>query len=175
MTARETVPRPRVRPRFTLRVRGDRASVYQRLTDALREGSDLLGAPVGESFELAIPTARRHTWSPHLRLWLDDEPPEEGADDGRRELVGRFGPHPHIWTLYVAIYAHLLMIAGGATIWGVSQWLAGEPMVALYVVPLSVMAIGVTYLSAFYGQALGATQMEELRAFVLDALELDDE
>lgn len=90
-------------------------------------------------------------------------------------LEGRFGPHPHVWTMFVAIYAHIAFLAIGGSMYGISQWMLHESPWALWLVPGAGLLAGVVYLSAFYGQGLGSEQMYVLRSFVADALEADEE
>lgn len=158
-----------MRPRFRVPVRGDAQSARRRLQAALKaEGCRLKGGRVGERFELTVPDEDRHYWSPHLSLVFDDE-------DGELTAEGRFGPHPHVWTMFVAIYAHVVFIGIAGAMYGFSQWMVGEHPWALWALPITALLAALVYLSAFYGQGLGSDQMYELRAFVEEVLEHEDE
>ena len=130
-----------MRPRFTVVLTGDVESARRRLEAALAAATcPLRGGRIGERIELTVPEAERHTWSPHLSVVFEEAGPSAVAR-------GRFGPHPHLWTLFVAIYAHLAFVGLAGAVYG-----------------------GLVYLSAFLGQGLGADEMYRLRAFVEEAL-----
>lgn len=157
--------RPRMRPRFSIPVQGSAEDARRLLSAALAaDGCPVRGGRVGDRFELKLPEEEQHYWSPHLSLVLDDE-------DGPVILEGRFGPHPHVWTMFVAIYAHIAFLAIGASMYGISQWMLHETPWALWLVPVAGLLAGIVYLSAFYGQGLGSEHMYALRHFVEDALQ----
>jgi hypothetical protein len=157
--------RPRMRPRFTVPLPGDAEAARRRIRAALEaDGCDVRGGCVGERVELRVPEEEQHYWSPHLSLVFDD-------DDGHWVARGRFGPHPHVWTMFLAIYAHVAFVGIGGAMYGISQWLVGQEPWALWALPLCAGVGALVYLSAFYGQGLGSDQMYRLRAFVERALE----
>lgn len=92
-------------------------------------------------------------------------------EEGRRVLVGRFGPLPQVWILFMGIY-FLLGIAGTAGLmYGASQWMLGREPWALLGAPVAVALAAFTYGAAFIGQGLSAEQMYELRCWVERSLE----
>lgn len=81
-------------------------------------------------------------------------------------MIGVYGPHPHVWTLYVGIYAGITFAFFVAAVFAFAQWTMGADVVALYFLPpLVLLGLGVHGL-AFVGQGLGAEQMDELRGFL---------
>jgi hypothetical protein len=156
--------RPPIRPRFHIPLTGDAEEARARVQRALEHARDRVrGGRVGQRFELRVPDEARRYWSPHLSLVIDD-------DDGALVAEGRFGPHPHVWTMFVALYAHVIFLAIAAVMYGLSQWLVGQDPWALWGIPLALLLTAIVYLSAFYGQGLGRDQMHELQSFVEHAL-----
>jgi hypothetical protein len=157
--------RPPIRPRFRIPVNGEAEDARRRVQRALENTScRVRGGRIGQRLELRMPEEERRYWSPHLSLVIDAE------DDGSIVAEGRFGPHPHVWTLFVALYAHVIFLAIAAVMYGLSQWLVGQDPWALWGIPLSLALTVIVYLSAFYGQGLGRDQMHHLQSFVERAL-----
>ncbi len=120
------------------------------------------------AFLLPIPSAR-HFWSPYLQLEIRLKSEEPWASDDTIEgdmLFGRFSPHPNVWTGFMAVYALLAMVAMGGAVYGVSEWMLGEPPYAWLAVPAALALGGFVYGAVFIGQGLGAEQMYELRSAV---------
>lgn len=113
--------------------------------------------------ELVPHSSAVHMWSPQLRLELHEV-------EGRTDIHARFSPHPHVWTLYLAIHAFGAFGTLGAGVFGLSQYLAGASPWALWALPISPVLAALVWALAFVGQGLGAEQMYELRRFVEDAL-----
>ena len=160
--------RPRIRPRFRVAVGGEPETARRRLERAVRAGGGgVRGGRVGDRLELSIPREERHYWSPHLSVVIDE-------DGGVVVAEGRFGPHPHVWTMFLAIYAVVIFAGLAGAMYGLSQWVMGQSPWALWTVPASAVLWALVYLSAFYGQGLGREQMYRLRSFVEDALATED-
>lgn len=117
--------------------------------------------------ELTVSDADRHVWSPQLTIDV------ESVDEEHARLTARFGPHPHIWTLYVWLYALSVFFAIACAVWGASQSILGRSPWALYLTPIAVVFAGLVYGASFVGQGLGSEQMYRVRAFLDDALEIE--
>lgn len=153
-------PLPRPRPRFELRCARPPAAVLDAIRRALSEADSLRGLVIPPSrVELTVPHAERHLWSPQLTV--DVTPDGEGS-----RIRARFGPDPHIWTLYVALYSLSVVFALGCLMVGVSQWVAGQSPWALYLTPLALVLAGLVYGASFVGQGLGSEQMYRLRSWL---------
>jgi hypothetical protein len=150
----------RLRPKFELMIPETAERLLDRMAARLRsKESPLCGVVTPVRIELHVPPSRQHLWSPELRIDV------QSASGGCR-LVGTYGPHPHVWTLFVGIYAALGFGTFVALTFGLSQWLIGARASALYLLPLLLLgALGLRSL-AFFGQDLGHDQMDELRAFL---------
>lgn len=115
---------------------------------------------------LHIRPPAQHFWSPHLYLEARLPDPEDEHAPSAPELRARFAPHPHVWTLFMAIYGVLTLTGLGGLMYGFSQWTLGWTPWALAIGPAALALIGFVYGAAFIGQGLGAQQMYELRSFV---------
>lgn len=113
---------------------------------------------------LSVVEAEATTWSPYLDLDFEPEP------DGTR-IRGRFGPSPHVWTFFLAIYAALTFLCIGSSMFGLSQLTMGAEPWALWALPVGGVLIGLTYGGALLGQRLGAEQMQALQHTLDDALD----
>jgi hypothetical protein len=164
MPARTTLLRP-VRPRFELTIDFAPQVVLARLDRALADPAcGLVGSILDRHVELLVEHKRRHFWSP----WLSAEVRPKGAGV---MITGRFGPHPNLWTFFVALYAMWSFGAIGALVFGYSQWTLGHPPNALWGVPFAALLALGQYVGSIVGQRLGRRQMGEIRRFVRQALD----
>jgi hypothetical protein len=125
----------------------------------LRAGScPVCGLSSSDRIELYLPNDRQHLWSPQLVVDVE----ARGATTSFR---GRFGPHPHVWSLYVAIGA---IIAFGnliALCVALAQFTMNETPSAAVSVPITIVFLLGWYAIAMAGRGLGGGQMDELRQF----------
>lgn len=154
-----------VRPRFEVRYAEPADALLERVSVRLRSaGSPLCGFVAEDRISLYVPPARQKLWSPELRI------------DVLREanvtvLQGMYAPHPHVWVTYVVVLASVLVGLMSALTFGFVQWSMGEAPLALYAL-LPLLAVGgVAYSLAFVGQGFASEEMDELRAFLDEALE----
>ena len=149
-----------MRPRFEMVVPEPPAQTLQRLHDVLRRADGpCTGSILGRHVRLRIREEHRHFWTPQLDVEV------EAREDG--SLVrGLFGPHPDIWTFFIATYAVMTFCGITGLIFGLVQWSLGWTPWALWSVPIAVLMIGSVYGVALIGQRLGHDQMVQLRAFL---------
>lgn len=151
---------PRMRPRFE-------AVVPRAPSNLLAEIHRRLSAPdcpysgtiAGHHALLHMRRELQHTWSPYLDLAVEQH--ARGA-----LLRGRFGPHPSLWTFFVALYAICAFVGLAAAIMGFAQWSLSFPPTALWGIPVTVALALVVYAIALIGQGLAQEQMHLLRAFL---------
>lgn len=158
----EHLPRPR--PRFELESELAPEEIVRRLRAYLAKNDHLRGVALPNRLELCCCRERQHLWSP--QLVVDLAPREGGA-----KLEARFGPHPHVWGMFTAIYFALLIVSLLAGAFGYAQWSIGQPPVALWALPAALVLAGLTFGASFIGQGLGFEQMYELRATLTDIVE----
>ena len=151
---------PGMRPRFVVTVPKTPAETLQQLHDTLDEpGGPITGSILDRHVRLRISEDQRTFWTPQLDVEV--EPHEDGA------LVrGLFGPHPDIWTFFIATYAVMTFCGITGLLFGLVQWSLGWSPWALWSVPIAILMIGSVYVVALIGQRLGHDQMVQLRAFL---------
>ncbi len=157
--------RPRPRPRFELRSSRARAELLHQIRLGLRTDKSLRGMvlPYGR-VEITVAPSEQRAWSPQLVADVEDS--ESGCT-----VHARFGPHPHVWTLYVILYGVSSMIALACLVYGGAQLTLGVSPWALWLTPVAALLAGLVYGAAYVGQGLGAEQMYRLRAFLEHQLE----
>lgn len=156
---------PGMRPRFEVTVPGSPAQTLERLQDTLEQPGGLCtGSILGRHVRLRIRTEHRHFWTPQLDVEV------EARADG--SLVrGLFGPHPDIWTFFIATYAVMTFCGITGLIVGLAQWSLDWTPWALWSVPVAALMIGSVYGVALIGQRLGHDQMLQLRAYLDQAIQ----
>lgn len=160
-----TTALPRPRPRFELRSSSPRPALLQRVRLGLRADKTLRGMvlPYGR-LEITVAPAEQKPWSP--QLVADVEEDAEGC-----VVKARFGPHPHVWTLYVILYGVASMVALACLVFGAAQLTMGVTPWGLWLTPIAAVLAGLVFGAAYVGQGLGAEQMYRLRAFLERQLE----
>lgn len=150
----EALPRPR--PTFVLASALPPEEVRRAVATFLKANERIKGMALLERIEMSFVRKEQHLWSP--QLIVDVEKGDQGST-----LRARFGPHPHVWTMYMAIYFVLGILALLAISYGYSQDRVGESPTALYALPVLALLAALTYGVPFIGQGLGFDQMYQLR------------
>ncbi len=161
--------RPSPRPTFTLRSPHSTEVLRQRVRAFLKTTTKIRGTAFEQLIELSIDGNEHHFWSPQVLAKVTEH------EDGTTTLDARFGPDPHVWTLYVFTYATLLVVAIFATVWGFVQKTLGQSPAALMIAPLAALAAALVWGAGFVGQGLGSDQMYLLRATLEKVVEHSDE
>lgn len=154
-----------MRPRFAFQVPVGRTTWLGALGRML---ADEAGACRGQIFRkhavVEVREDERSFWSPYLNIEVEDEP------DGSA-VRGRFSPHPHVWTLFMAIYL-LLTIAGLAgLVLGIVQYTLGDSPWGWFIPPAAMALLGFVYGATLIGQGLSAEEMYVMRSLVDRATE----
>lgn len=149
-----------MRPRFEFQVPVEATRWLTAVRHELEADSD---ACRGQTFRnhavVEMREEARHFWSPYLNLEVEDEP-------GGSLVRGRFSPHPHVWTLFMAVYILLGIVFLAGIAWGLVQYTLGEAPWGVLVAPAAVGLFGFVYGATLIGQGLGAEQMYTMRALV---------
>lgn len=154
-----------MRPVFALE-HPEPTAVLGALTELLPDELACEGMVFREHAVLRIVPAQRHFFSPQLELEAQRPDPDDEYAPASARLSGRFAPHPHVWTLFVAIYGLIAIGATAGAMWGLAQWILGQPPWTLLAVPAGLALAAFVYGAAFIGQGLGAEQMYLLRSLV---------
>ena len=147
---------PRLRPRFDARYPVEPAALIARVEERLRDPrAACQGLLTEDQIELRIHPRARRFWSPQLVVRVED-------DGGETVASGRFGPDAHVWSLFLAIYAFVVIAAGFAMMWGIAQLMLDEAPWAFLAAPAALVLIALIYSAAGVGQRLGHEQTEVL-------------
>ncbi|MCA8955095.1 MAG: hypothetical protein KDC87_03420 [Planctomycetes bacterium] len=159
---RDSEPRPR--PRFDLLAPIAPERVFTCLHEAIRENPAVRGVALDrERFEIIRDDKSFRIWAPQLDVKLVEV-------DGGTKVMGRFGPHPHVWMAYMSLYMGAGFLAIGCAAYGVVQWLLDEHPWSLYLTPLAALFAALVYGASYVGQGLATAQMFELRQFLEDSV-----
>ncbi len=163
--------RPRPRPRFDLTLEQPPERVLGTIRDALEQCDNVHGLILedGGKIELTLVQERVKIWSPQLSALAS------ANEAGGTSLKARFGPHPHVWGLFLAGYAMGIMLTCASFLFGMVQLFLDMSPWALWFTPVALLVTALTYGAAYVGQGLGAGQMHDLRAFLDGALDMLEE
>jgi len=149
-----------MRPRFEFQLPVAPETWLEALRSALQDDAGSLRGQVFRKHAVVeMRDGERTFWSPYLNLEVEDEP------DGSA-IRGRFSPHPNVWTMFMAVYILLAIIALGGLSYGMVQYTLGQPPWSLLVAPAAVALFGFVYGATLIGQGLGAEQMYTMRSLV---------
>lgn len=107
--------------------------------------------------ELHLPKSEIRYWSPHLSLSFD-------GDETHTCVHGRFAPRQEVWTFVWVIYLALAFTAFFASVFTFAFWMIGQSTWFGLTAILSVIGIGLLYLTSQIGQFLSADQMTALKS-----------
>ena len=149
-----------MRPRFEIPLERADGTCFQRLEQLLAaEDAPYSGQVLREHAYIQLPREERSLLSPYLNLRIIEE--ENGA-----YLQGRFTPHPHVWTGFMAIYGILGLIALAGLMYGLAQMTVKEAPWGLWAVPFCLSLIAFVYGAAIIGQGLTNDEMYRMRAYI---------
>ena len=80
----------------------------------------------------------------------------------------RVGPHPHVWTLFLALHTVKAFLGRAGPMYGLSQWMMDGPAWGLLSLPAALCLHAFVAGSAFVRQGLSADHVYRLRTFVDD-------
>ena len=161
----------RIRPGFESDIELSPDDVQEAVRGRLRAPAcPVSGLVAAGRLELHVHGAQQHLWSPQLIVDVTSlEEGEEGVRP-RSRLRARFGPHPSVWTMYVAGYAACTFVAFVGASFAFAQYVMGQPPWALLSIVLAAFLSLGLYLLALLGQGFGDLQMQELRSFLESTL-----
>lgn len=169
MEAAEALSEPPIRPRLELALPLDQLDMEDWRT-RMRNALDKADAPV-EGYlsrrhcDVMIVERDRHFWSPALSLECEER-------DGQLRIHCRFGPHPRVWTLFVAIHTVLIFGAIAGSVVSATQWTLDMPPTALWGLPLSLGFTALVHGINVWGRGQGADQMRVLHDWIFDAMQV---
>ena len=158
-----------IRPRFRFTIDFPKNEVLDRLKHMIEDHQgEMVGYIVDNHITMDINEKQRHYWSPQLSFRV-----EEDYDNTNRSVVrGLVGPRPSVWTMFMFIYFSIGTLGVGLAIYGVTQKMLGESGVFMWALPAAILFMLTAYKAGKMGENLGADQIETLKQFVRDALEM---
>ena len=154
-----------LRPRCRIVTKNSPQVVLEQINEKLKDQNlDLQGQVVQEHAFIRIPEENQHYWSPELHVWAREQ-------DGETIVYGVMGPKPKIWTMFMFFYTAVLTMWFFGSSYGVIQLMLGIKADFLWSIPFGLLAIGLVYTSAKYGQYKGKEQMELLKQFLEETVE----
>ena len=149
-----------MRPRFEFQLPVARERWLAALGSALQQdAASLRGQVFRKHAVVEMRDGHRTFWSPYLNLEVEDEP------DGSA-IRGRFSPHPNVWTMFMAVYIFLAIVALAGLTYGIVQYTLEQAPWSLWIMPAAVALFGFVYGATLIGQGLGAEQMYIMRSVV---------
>lgn len=149
-----------MRPRFEIPLKHADGDCFQRLGQMLKEDqAPYEGQVLKTHAYLQLPEHERSLLSPYLNLNIIER-------DEQCVLGGRFTPHPHVWTGFMAIYGVLAMVGLGGLMYGFAQMTVQETPWALWAAPASLALMAFVYGASLIGQGLTSDEMYRMRAYV---------
>lgn len=155
------IPKPRMKPKFTLPLRISEEQFMARLSMLLKSNRcPAMGQVLKQHAYVALPREQRSLLSPYLNVSLRKD------EQGNPIIFGRFSPHPHVWTGFMATYGAIGFLGTCGLVWGWAQTLLGESGWMMWAFPASLALIAFVWGAAVIGQGLVADQMHVLRRVV---------
>lgn len=146
-----------IRPRFSQRIELSVEDTRARILQALAQHAPALEVKNFPGFiGLHIPPPDRRYWSPRLLLSLEATP------EGATLISGTYGPEMEVWSVFLYGYLITGLLSIFAGIFGFAQMLTHSEPWGLWVVGAALVIAGLLYLSAQFGQKLGAWQTFQL-------------
>ena len=154
-----------MRPGFQLSMEESAEAILNAVKGRLRDESGVMNGLVAKGrIELHVPRSEEHLWSPQLVVDLEES-------EGTTTLNARFGPHPSIWTMFLAGYAISAVVAFMALMFAAAELTMGTPPRSLWFAGGAGLAALGVYLLALAGQGFGEGQMGALRSFLEETLD----
>lgn len=157
---------PRTRPRFDLASTLAPEALLGHFRSTIDRTAHIAGLVVEENGTVEMTLADGHVkvWSPQLSLLITDS-------DSGSAIKARFGPHPHVWGMFLAGYAISGMVACALLLFGLVQLFLDQTPWALFATPIAILCAALVYGAAYVGQGLGAGQMHDLRQFLGETMD----
>ena len=153
-----------LRPRFQLKLDVTKESALISFQDVAQ--SRFIIKILDDHVFIKLSENETHFWSPQLQL-------EVIEDNDETVVYGLFGPNPTLWTFFMFLHfglATLFIILG---IWAYSSAALGRPYgLQVGFMVFSVVLWFVLYFFGRYGKKKGASQMNDLHAFMKKTLEI---
>jgi len=150
----------RMRPLLEWEVECSYEDIFKRIQGALNDSNSVHGKVFPDSAVLKVATEDVHLWSPQLQVSVSDR------GDEKCTVHGLIGPRPSVWSLFIASYVFWTFLGTMGGIFGFSQMSLGQPTSAFWSLPISALAVFLTYAIGRFGRRIGRPQSIELKEFL---------
>lgn len=158
-----------IRPRFRFEVDRPSESILAQVSDHIKKSKDkVIGKIVNDHVVLDIPLKDRHYWSPQLNMRVE----ENEEKPGQAIVRGLIGPRPTVWGLFVFIYSAIGILGLFGSLYGLSKYSLGTYTHFIWALPIAILIMLTAYLTSKYGERLGHDQVELLKQFIRDSINL---
>ena len=155
----------RVRPRFRHVIPFEPEITIEKIDTKITEKKDRCEVKrFPEYLCLRIPEEQLHFWSPQLTLNI------EPIDSGKTVINGVYGPNANVWSIFLYAYLTAGSIALFSGCLGVAQLLIDHQAWGFWIFWPALAAIVIFYLTAQFGQKLGASQTYQLHQAYEDSI-----
>lgn len=161
-------PEFQIRPRFTLTSKASIESICARYKTILLTKQAPFQGKVRHGYISIVPSIEhQHYWSPHLSVTV-----EEDEDDPTITLLkGLYGPSPAVWTMFVFFYAIIAVATVIIAVIGFASMSIGESYSILWALPVLIILFLSLYLTSYFGQLKGHSQIEIIDEFFMNVYE----
>ena len=143
----------RLRPRFFHVIDMDVEAAVELITHHAREHADRCEVKSFPGYvSLHVVEKDTHYWSPRLSLSLESE------GDGKTRVEGTYGPSTNVWAAFLYGYMLIGLVGMFSGILGACQFWLGMQAWGLWIAILMVLIAVGMYLTAQFGQKIGAQQ-----------------
>ena len=154
------------RPRFKCQSEDSANIIVDRVKEGLANKNEtgFIGSVLLNHIHLKFPQDKRHFWSPHMDISLDEQA------ENSTLIRCLLGPAPGVWTLFVFFYSIFgLGATAGLMVW-TSQLTLGNDGWGLWLMLVSLLMLGVMHLISLQGKKLARAEMIQMRDYVMDLI-----
>ncbi len=142
-----------IRPRFKIEAKMPKYELITRISDEIESCNGKCEINLVKNHIIfKIPEDMQHFWSPELSIEIEEL-------EGISVLRCILGPRSSLWTLFATFYALSVFAGLIGLVLGLSQWSIGNYPSGLWLVPVSIVLIGIAYIVALTGQKLSYNEM----------------
>lgn len=113
--------------------------------------------------ELMFKPEYRHYWSPRLSLEFEGQ-------EQKTVIRGLIGPHPNVWTMFMALYGVCVLLSFVGAMLAYSQWSLGQSPWGMYGVMGACGGAMLLYMASLLGQRMALEQTIRLRRALEESL-----
>ncbi len=155
-----------VRPRFLIETHLSVDEIEELLKSELkRQNYPCYGSVAYGYSVIKISKKMQHFWSPQLSLSME-------LEGDKTSIRGLYGPKPSVWTMFMFLYTILGFSTLITAMVGLAKLSLEKPAEILWLVPIGLLLILVTYIASANGKKIGKNHLQILHHFFEKATNL---